>query len=66
MPLSAAHREYVIATAVDLLRHRQRERVIAILAERLAHGDYPDPVEADLDRIALAIARAVDEQLGER
>lgn len=66
--LSREQRQYVIAAAVDLLRHRNRERVLRILEERLAQGDYPEgqEEEQDLDRIALAIARTIDEKLGDQ
>jgi hypothetical protein len=40
--------------------------VLQILADRLAAGDYPDDQERDLDEIAYALARAVDEHLAER
>lgn len=63
--LSKEQRQYVIATAVDLLRHRSRKRVLQVLEQRLAEGDYPEAEneEQDLDRIALAIARTIDEKL---
>jgi hypothetical protein len=66
VPLTRDQRERVIEKAVDILRHRRRDRLLAILEERLARGDYPadQEEERDLDRIAWAIARAVDEQLG--
>lgn len=64
MPLAPADRAYVLRTAADMLVHRDRERLLAILAERIAAGDYPDEHERDLDRIAHALARAVAEQLG--
>lgn len=63
MPLSPAQREYVITTAVDLLRHPRRERLIQILEQRLEHGDYSDEEERDLDRMAHALASAIDRQL---
>ena len=67
MGLTREQRERVIEKAVDLLRHRRRDRLLAILEERIARGDYPEgqEEERDLDRIARAIARAVDEQLGD-
>ncbi len=66
VPLTRDQRERVIQKAVDLLRHRRRDRLLAILEERIARGDYPpdQEEERDLDRVARAIARAVDEQLG--
>ena len=66
MPLTPQEREQVLATALELLRHKQRDRLLQILADRLAAGDYPDDRERDLDEIACALARAVDEQLPER
>jgi len=65
MPLDAEDREYVISTALDLLRHRKRRRLVQLLGERLARGDYTDPREQDLDRIAHALAEAVDREFGE-
>jgi len=66
MPLTPQEREQVLTTALELLRHRRRDRLLQILADRLAAGDYPDERERDLDEIAHALARAVDEQLAER
>jgi len=65
MDLSDADREYVVTTVVDLLRHHKRERLLRILERRLELGDYPDAHEADLDRIAHAVARVIDEKLGQ-
>lgn len=53
----------VIEAAVQLLKHSKRERLIAILAQRVKDGDYPCDEERRLDEIALAIARAVEEEL---
>ena len=66
MPLTLQEREQVLSTALELLRHKRRDRLLQILADRLAAGDYPDDRERDLDEIAYALARAVDEQLAER
>ena len=66
MPLTLQEREQVLSTALELLRHKRRDRVLQILADRLAAGDYPDDQERDLDEIAYALARAVDEHLAER
>jgi len=63
--LTAEQREYVIDVAVDLLRHAQPERVLAVLAERLDCADYPDEAEQDLDAIAYAVARTVYDELEE-
>jgi hypothetical protein len=65
--LSNDQRRYVIESAVDLLRHHRRGRVLEILEQRIAREDYPQGLEEerDLDRIALAIARAVERELGE-
>ena len=65
MPLSSADREHVVETVLDLLRHRDRKRLLKILEQRLADGDYPDAGEQELDRIACALARAIDAQLGD-
>jgi hypothetical protein len=65
MALSADQRRYVVETALDLLRHRSSERVLELLAERLERGDYEDGEERDLDEIALAVARAIRDELGE-
>ena len=65
MPLTPAEREYVVATACDLLRHQSPDRVLAVLSDRLERNDYPDDEERDLDEIALAVARAIREELGE-
>lgn len=63
--LTEQQREYVIEVAVDLLRHTQSERLLAVLADRLERADYPDEVEQDLDAIAYAVARTVHEELEE-
>ena len=63
MPLSAADRAYVVNTAVDLLRHRKRDRLLRILGERISHGRYEDAHERDLDEVAWSIAKVVDEEL---
>ena len=65
MPLTAPQREHVISTALEILRHPHRERLLGILEDRLAHGDYPDADEQSLDEIAYAVARAVGDELGE-
>ena len=65
MPLSDDEREYVIATAVEILRHHKRDRLLEILADRLAAGDYPDDDERDLDHIAHTIASTIHAQLPE-
>ncbi|MBW2524401.1 MAG: hypothetical protein JRI23_09510 [Deltaproteobacteria bacterium] len=65
MALSAEEREYIVRTAVDLLRHRSPERVLTILADRLAQDDYDSPAERELDEVALAIARAIHRELEE-
>ena len=59
MPLCPEHREHVLRTAVELLRHPRRPRLLKILADRLEHE------ERQLDRIIFALARTVDEELGE-
>ena len=63
MPLNAEDREYVISTVVDLLRHRNRQRLLRILEQRLRRGDYPDAHEEDLDRVAHALAQTIDDGL---
>ena len=63
MSLTPEEREVVIETAVQILKHRKRERLAAILAQRIENGDYPCDEERQLDQIALAIARAVEEEL---
>lgn len=65
MALSRQEREYVVQTAVDLLRHRSPERVIAIVEQRLRDDDYDAPAERELDEVALAIARAIRAELRE-
>ena len=62
VPLSDADRATVIDTAADLIRSHEYRRLLAILQERVERGDYPDPHERELDRVACAIARAIDEQ----
>lgn len=66
MALSAEDKEYVLASAVDILRHRKRERLIVILRDRLEAGDYPDERERKLDEIVLALTTAIDEKLCEQ
>jgi len=63
MALDPADREYVVSSVVDVLRHRRRDRLLRILKDRLARGDYDSEKERDLDRIVLSLAQAVDEQL---
>jgi hypothetical protein len=65
--LTSEEREYVIMAAVDLLRHHRRHQVMEVLRRRIELGDYPAGAEGeqDLDRLAYAIARAVDEQLAQ-
>ncbi len=63
MPLSVEEREQVIREAVEILRDRRSAKLVTILEERLARGDYPDPDEASLDAVTAAIVRAVSEQL---
>lgn len=64
MSLDPEDREYVVSSAVDILRHRKRERLLQILKDRLAQDDYDDEKERELDRVVLSLALAVDEQLG--
>jgi hypothetical protein len=65
MALDTNEREQVISTAVDLLRHPKRERLMKLLEERIERGDYPDDAELRLDRLALTIARTIDAELAE-
>lgn len=66
MPLPEHERLYVIETACDVLRHRQRARALAVLAARVRAGDgYADDRERALDRLVLAVARSIDAELGE-
>jgi hypothetical protein len=62
-PLGSEQREQIIREAVEILRDRKAPKLLAILEQRLDHGDYPDPEEASLDAITAAIVRAVREQL---
>jgi hypothetical protein len=66
VPLTDKQREYVINTAVDLLRHHRCARLLEILGKRISEGDYPEGLEGerDLDRVAHAIARAMERELG--
>ncbi len=66
MALSSSDREYVINQAVDLLRHKKRSKLLQILSERLAQGDYPDGKEQDLDEIVRALCAAIGERLDGR
>ena len=66
MALSVEDREYVLASAVDILRHRKRDRLLEILRQRLEAGDYLDERERRLDEIVLALATAIDEKLCEQ
>ncbi len=63
MSLDPEDREYVVSSAVDILRHRQRGRLIRILRERLNRGDYDDDRERELDRIVLSLTQTLDEKL---
>jgi hypothetical protein len=64
MPLDNKDREYIVSSAVDILRHRRRDRLLTILEERMSHGDYDELHEEDLDRVVLALVKAVDDELG--
>ena len=68
MALTDQQRECVIRSAVQILKHRKRDRLLEILAQRLANDDYEDEAERELDRIAHALACAVKDELagGER
>lgn len=63
MALSPKDRAYVVEAAVDLLRHKQRDRLLVILEERIASGEYESEHERDLDEIAHSVARAIDDEL---
>ena len=63
MPLDEREREAVVRATVDILRHKRRDRLLAILEERLDRGDYDDEAERSLDEIVLALASAIDERL---
>jgi hypothetical protein len=65
MPLGPEEREYVLRAAVDILRHSKREKLLAILGNRLEAGDYPEQRERELDEVVLAIASAINEKLVE-
>ena len=63
MSLSPDDRTYVVETAVDLLRRKERHRLLAILEERIARGEYDDEHDRDLDEVAWSLARAIDDEL---
>ncbi len=66
MTLTSDDHAYVVETACDLLRHRQRGRLIQILEARQTSSDgYADERERELDRIVLAIAHVIDDELAE-
>lgn len=63
MALETDERAYIVDTAVDILRHRKRRRLLDILGERLRKDDYDDPKERGLDEVAYAVAKAIDDDL---
>ncbi len=65
MPLSPEHREHVLRTTVEILRHPRRRKLLQIVEQRIAHDDYADEQERELDRVIFALARSVDVELAE-
>lgn len=65
MPLSPEQREHVLRSTVEILRHPRRHKLLQIVADRLEHDVYADDDERDLDRVILALAQTLDEELGE-
>lgn len=63
MALTSAEREHVVSTAVDILSHPKRDKLLDILRRRIALGDYPDGDELGLDEIAYAVARTINDEL---
>lgn len=63
MPISAEDREHVLASAVEILRHPQREKLLRIISDRIQHDAYDDEHERELDRIVFAIARSIGDEL---
>ncbi len=64
MALSKDDRTYVVQTASELLRSQHRKRLLRILENRLRETDgYPDEHERELDRVVLAVATVVDDEL---
>ncbi len=63
MALQPDDREHVISSVVDILKHHHRDRLLRILEDRLEAGDYDELAERDIDRVVLALARAVESDL---
>ena len=58
--------ELAIRTAVSILSHPERDRLLDVLARRLRSNAYANERERETDRIAFAIARSVLDQLQRR
>lgn len=63
MPLRPDDREHILRTAVEILRHPKRERLLRIVADRIENDDYLDEHERELDRVIFALSRTIDEEL---
>lgn len=63
MPLRPDDREHILRTAVEILRHPKRERLLRIVADRIENDDYSDEHERELDRVIFALSRTIDEEL---
>jgi hypothetical protein len=63
MPLSPDDREHILRTAVEILRHPKREKLLRIVADRIESDDYSDEHERELDRVIFALSRTIDEEL---
>lgn len=66
MGVTHDEKEQAIRTAVRILGHPERERLLAVLARRIRTNAYSNQRERETDRMAFAIARSVVDQLKRR
>ena len=66
MGVTHDERELAIRTAVRILGHPERDRLLNVLARRIRSNSYNDDRERETDRITFAIARSVVDQLAGR
>ncbi len=63
MRVTHEEREQAIRTAVRILGHPERDRLLVVLAQRIRSNEYANARERETDRMAFAIARSVIAQL---
>jgi hypothetical protein len=63
MPLTSEQREYILSTAVEILRHPKRDKLLRIVEDRIRRDDYPDDHERELDRVVFALSQTISVEL---